>query len=119
MSETKFTQGPWNAMCISDEIVPQEVLKEKRRRDCHCGYVFYHDKCVAQVFHNDERLPNFEHLSGEILLEEKNANANLIAAAPELYEVLEEIGDMHVLNGLTVGKRVDAILAKARGEKPT
>ena len=43
-------------------------------------------------------------------------NANLIAAAPEMYDALEEITNMCILNGLTIGRVVDAILAKVRGE---
>jgi len=44
------------------------------------------------------------------------ANANLIAAAPDMYKMLESLREDYGL--LTdVGKDIDKLLAKARGDK--
>jgi hypothetical protein len=58
------------------------------------------------------------HAVGPFKPELREANARLIAAAPELYDLLFEIEDTHGnwLNG-DLGKRVRAALAKARGEQ--
>src|SRR5207248_140948 len=64
----------------------------------------------------------------ELTDEEITANANLIAAAPDLYEALTEALDL--IDGLRYGlaqgyepetrvaRHISAALAKARGEKP-
>jgi hypothetical protein len=115
----KHTPGPWHVMCISDEIKSEEELKQAHRRDCHCGYVFDSENCekvIAKVLHNDPRLPNFEPMEGELPLEEKNANARLIAAAPEMYEALcDMVSDHEALSQATLDF-ARKVLAKARGE---
>jgi hypothetical protein len=50
-------------------------------------------------------------------LEDGTANARLIAAAPELYEALEALAYQLKVKGLLVPPNVEAVLAKARGEK--
>jgi hypothetical protein len=47
---------------------------------------------------------------------EREANARLIAAAPELYEALIEIREFSALSNASAS-RIDALLAKARGEQ--
>lgn len=44
------------------------------------------------------------------------ANANLIAAAPELYEALERIKSTGVFVGAIAQEMMDAAIKKARGE---
>ena len=49
----------------------------------------------------------------------RRANANLIAAAPALYSLLEEIRDAALPEGSLWVDDIDAALAKARGEEVT
>lgn len=46
--------------------------------------------------------------------EEKEANSNLIAAAPEMYQMLNSLA---AGEGLQPGQTIERLLAKARGEK--
>ena len=117
---TKFTPGPWHVMCIHDIEQP-----EKNRRDCHCGFIFDSvngQKTIGKVWHNDPRLPNFEPMMDELLVEEKNANANLIGAAPEMYEALQSFMNQAGLSGSQIAgeqlyPKARAALEKARGEE--
>ena len=69
MSE-KFTPGPWKAINMSWEY--SVIIDEDAAR-------------IAQVFIRDEVDEETQDKFEEI----KDANANLIAAAPDLYEALE------------------------------
>ena len=100
MSDAKFTPGPWAvdnraSFCVNAE------------RDGAAGGV-----CSTGGYYASWR-------DGEELMLENQANAHLIAAAPELYEALErmvadyDIGEMTETPILDVA---NAALAKARGE---
>ena len=90
MSEAKFTKGPWDI-----EIGCSQAFVTTENK-------FIHESIVDIATGNrDERV----------------ANAHLIAAAPEMYEMLEHIN-------LTLGDeysdeldKIEVILAKARGEQ--
>lgn len=92
--ETKFTLGPWNCTRSSAggrEIITSDVLPV--------------DICVLS--HRDKT-------PAEI-----NANALLIAAAPDLYAALaelEESSDYDIFVPSGIADRIKAALAKARGE---
>ena len=91
MSEAKFTKGEWYVPNCDDCTVLQVVAKDaKKHLFSFCDEPFDHD-------------------------DEDFANANLIAAAPEMYEILK-----HQLHNMSVGsweyERTVKILAKARGE---
>jgi len=76
-----FTPGPWRACCIDDDY----------ERKCHCGYIFTRNgaETIARVHHNDPKLPGeYERMEDTVLLATKNANACLIAAAPEMHAAL-------------------------------
>lgn len=74
-----YTPGPWYACCLGT-----------KKDGCHCGYIFNEgDKTIAKVFHNDPSLKDYERLGDDILLTEKEANARLISAAPDLYEAVK------------------------------
>lgn len=93
----KFTTGPWS---VSDQCYGglEDVLH---------GYPSVHDDkyAIAQMC--------------DLEINEAYANAMLIACAPEMYEMLEEIidslGNEHSLP-IHVIDNVTALLAKARGE---
>jgi hypothetical protein len=49
--------------------------------------------------------------------DEEKANAHLIAAAPEMYNVLQDIVDLRIDDECTINiKAIKQLLAKARGE---
>ncbi len=89
MSETKFTKGPW----IVSGPLQTSVEKET-------GF----GVCKMQ-------------LSEPVDIN----NAYLIACAPEMYEMLDEISDGLLDAGgygnCALAKRIEQLLAKARGEK--
>ena len=101
MSE-KFTPGPWKAINMSWEY--SVIIDEDAAR-------------IAQVFIRDEVDEETQDKFEEI----KDANANLIAAAPDLYEALETICEYCIGKEATdcpCGRCVTGkALRKARGEE--
>lgn len=106
MSETKFTPGPWHKDERSDIYV----------RDSEGDY-------IAETY---APMPKRKRAKGE-----NEANAHLIAAAPELYEALEKAAEVfrayqshHEANRHTdkaernkfYAEQIEAALTKARGE---
>ena len=98
MSETKFTKGPWKATYDSQLQAAIEIYNTE-------------DRIMVAV------LPDRGTIEA---MSEIEANANLIAAAPDLYASLETI--CHDCIGkeatdiLCEGCHVDKALRKARGE---
>lgn len=107
MSGKKWTPGPWSAgYCIYGKFDHVAVHGQRPQP----GYIV---PCVCLVAPRSEET------------EEDKANARLIAAAPELYDVLEELlgyseppcGGCGCINApLSVYHKAKAALAKARGE---
>ncbi len=84
MSETKFTPGPWR----------QQEFESK------------HESCYLIV--------NCDDATDLLANCQTEANAHLIAAAPELYEfIMDEMPDFR----LSVREEAVKLLAKARGEQ--
>ena len=103
-SEAKFTKGDWS-------ILPTEDDREYIRIRGTALGGRYKIANVSDLKHH--------HSSAEwCKLErvESTANAHLIAAAPDMYEMLESLREDYGLL-TTVGKDIDKLLAKARGEK--
>lgn len=103
MSETKFTKGPWSAFCVGSTVAVDIGPKPTGAGTCIVSW------------------PGFD--SCNLPLREQKANAHLIAAAPELYEALEELVDL--MEGVRTGdytpdsftnQVAHSALAKARGE---
>lgn len=108
MTDTKFTPGPWGIEETRDHLWIGVILSNGKP-----------DPIVTYVDHGPDFTTEADATG--------KANAHLIAAAPELYEALDELFDL-----LTSGhsswddaydnlpdkqfKKIRAALAKARGE---
>lgn len=107
---TKFTPGPWAANCY-------DVGGDRPVGDS--GVRFWSISPNAEHYRGDvASCHSAEHIGG-ITLTERDANAHLIAAAPDLYESLTECRALlDGEGGMSVGvrERADTALAKARGE---
>jgi len=88
MSDTKFTPGPW---------VAHETGRARSGVPEHEIHWTDDGECVAEVVHG-------------------TANAHLIAAAPAMFELFIDLLDNYEC-GPEVDRKIDAIVAKARGEK--
>ena len=118
MSETKFTPGPWEKVYRLNSI--GEPLKNGRYVIRQMGDSKREDFYIAES-------PYAAHRGGDVAVHE--ANAHLIAAAPDLYEALYDLQRQALqstLNdpanewGWEALQKTRAALAKARGEpRPT
>lgn len=94
MSEPKFTKGPWVARGSTPSRIYGMLRTDKEVLVAACGSV----------------------------IEQAGANAHLIAAAPEMYELLNEAREFIASDpncgpcGLGLICMIDDLLAKARGE---
>lgn len=101
MSETRFTPGPWRIVSERDDELKVKGPQDEWVADC------------ADGFWSDEA-------DGWIMADESEANAHLIAAAPDLYDTLVDLraalaeldAELHA-KAIAV---IDLALAKARGE---
>lgn len=95
MSETKFTKGPW---------VVNDGFKSN----------FLRGKITAEIKNNDVVIvdtPSF-YFGQAVAV----ANANLIACAPDMYEMLEKIKiQMECCHGVNTNE-IESLLKRARGE---
>ena len=99
MSEAKFTKGPWKATYDSQLQTAIEIYNTE-------------DRVMVAVLPDRgtvEAMPEIE------------ANADLIAAAPDMYEALEEVwrilDSTMPLSRDNRADRIKRILCKARGEE--
>ena len=88
---SKHTKGPWEAADRGDYS----------DLDGNSRVILGDDRRIAIVQHKGD--------------EEDEANARLIAAAPDMLEVLEEI--QHVASPTWISKRAREAIAKAGGER--
>jgi hypothetical protein len=104
MSEAKFTKGPW-------------VKENKQVTGGFLVRPSYWNRGVCTVTQRDSHPINGMGVSWE----RSEANAHLIAAAPEMYEMLDEISDGLLEAGgygnCALAKRIETLLAKARGDQ--
>ena len=122
MSEQKekFTPGPWYLNPEMDLMASEPCI--------YCGYKpdFFEpqESIVAEVGNKEGNIVATarEYSILEPTEEEVMANANLIAAAPEMYELLKIILNnlRHGIHKSSIGvvteQRIEDLLAKARGE---
>ncbi len=99
MSDEKFTQGEWEVVHASS----------------HHGYYVQDDNgvTVCDLYY----MSNGRHYHHQNKFDAK-PNAHLIAAAPEMYRLLETISDYYKLTGGECHheSEIESLLAKARGE---
>ena len=97
MSETKFTKGPWVVSEHEDEVsvFMGEAVDSPHEYNCSDVWV-----CDSYWSENDETAI---------------ANANLIAAAPEMYQMLKKLVEPYGMEDFS-HEEVENLLAKARGE---
>ena len=111
MSEPAFTPGPWRRRARANLANGIEGPTNRRHYEGDDGYrtvATYQDACDSDLY--DEQEANRE------------ANGNLITAAPELYEALVQARKWLAATGIphsnsTMLAVLDEALAKARGER--
>ena len=110
--ETKWTKGSWGISNIDGE---EDINGIPFIEICFGESGVYGFKSITQVQSSLDEYDVF------YLSEEDRANANLISAAPELYDALYEVvnyqgGADHALDDEYVVERIATALRKARGE---
>jgi len=94
MSEAKFTKGEWT---VNDEGGLIEINSMSGTVGTVWGFDPDHTGCNIS--------------------EESHCNAHLIAAAPDMYAMLEKLsGQLTDINAHRAADEVEMLLAKARGE---
>ena len=93
MTETKWTPGPWAVDRPSDPNQRMYIVRE------------FNWRLVASMENGNKFLA---------WAEETSANANLIAAAPDMYAALKMVSGMDLHHEVLAV--VDAAMRKARGE---
>ena len=114
---TKFTPGPWGIDCNQLGKMNHSALIVRDEHPCGNGMPKEYGICVISVRATmDER-----DVESSDYPELKEADARLIAAAPEMYEALERLARVAAVE--LTGKRDDVLeqaqsaLSKARGEE--
>lgn len=102
MSNEKFTKGPWQVVFAAGFDAEIGVGMGSYLKDESDFYTNHLWTCDVQS----------EDADDECL-----ANAALIAAAPEMYEMLKRFSDNNIVFPLNMRNDMNALLAKARGEK--
>ena len=105
MSEAKFTKGDWYNCKQEDDMGNRFFAVESM---LECG----ESRLICEIAERmtsdtDEALPS---------MDECNANYNLIAAAPEMYDLLDTIENDSGQIPSWLWDKIQLTLAKARGE---
>lgn len=107
MSEAKFTRGPWETSYREDKdgMFNQDVYDSAGESICTCSW-YAVDNGITEVSGKAYRstTTNREH------------NADLIAAAPDMYDMLHSIENDSNQVPPFLWDKIQAVLAKARGE---
>ena len=114
MVVTKFTPGPWKAILANDEYDEpyiETTAVKYLHSEWHGGTDVESNRYIAQLTYDMQSVTTWRSI------EQLNADANLIAAAPDMYEALENFENDDGIIPEHVWKMVKAALAKARGEQ--
>jgi len=123
MSETRWTPGPWaRHQYFSEYIVPADEARRSVGSAVDPGHDAQYARILCSVT-SQEPFDGCERYSRRLIrgTEEVKANTALIAAAPDLYAALQVARDWIYNGEARIGwdmDRLDAALAKARGEQP-
>lgn len=101
MNCKKFTPGPWEVVGHQIEAVGE--FQDRRCTGYGCNNNFVCDLDDGEYHEYDDE-------------EECAANAHLIAAAPEMYRMLEQLHSI-LSNFPVLQGEIDKVLKKARGEE--
>ena len=117
---SKFTPGKWIADCTHTlKLSDYEVLSVAQENDDM--EIVNGKKCILMPFWGKRiAFIPIKH-NGDISREEVNANARLIAAAPEMYELLREelipTSDYGGIPSLSRADKIHKLLARIDGEE--
>ena len=104
MSESKHTPAPW-FFDVADYGDDAYIYADK-------------GPCIAQVVHHDTGAGLSDNEGCDLTKEQAIANANLLATAPELLEVLSKIvknAELTKQKGFLIGE-AEQVITKAKGE---
>lgn len=73
----KHTPGPWTTCCLD--------------RCPHHVYGLNGDEIICDLLHNEPNCAGYDKHSGIVTIDQRQANARLMAAAPELLQALENL----------------------------
>lgn len=110
----KFTPGPWAVQDPMGRDIGFWIVQD--------GLPTYEWSCIATV-HYDDAEARKDRRRRFISMAEQNANADLIAAAPDLYTILSELvealdGRVHSTPLLSAIAKGRAALSRADGGTP-
>jgi len=92
MSELKITKGDWSIVDSTDQSL--SIWASESECITTINYAFWDEKYKDEL----------------------KANAHLIAAAPDMYEMLDLLVKQDVINDVSLEKEVIQLLSRARGE---
>lgn len=111
MSEEKFTKGPWQ---VDDDegALRLFVYSEEYGNICNVSLFDQRDREAVLLGETPEDDPNKKEYQD---FDKIHANAALIAAAPEMYVLLEDL--IGKFRNDEFAPKIEAVLKKARGEE--
>jgi len=99
---SKHTPGPWSTCCLD--------------RCPHHVYGSNHDEVICDLLHNEPNCYGYDKYSGIVTIDQRQANARLIAAAPDLLEALENLENDDNSIPSHAWDMMQSAIAKAKGE---